>query len=241
MTAYNPDMGAKRLAAEQARLDAIKARAVPPDGSGPLIPVAPARGPQSAFTPHVVMPDEKTADGYKVERTGWRGFKATRQIDIFDDLARRADRIKDKDGNPCASPLSKGQVAVARRYRDLVERHDAAGIKCASLEGRNAAGPSTGGEFIDAYVDEGREIEWFRKCIGSGVAVEVRRARRSARSGDMARNIRNRDLVDAICLRGQSFRAVLRRYGWGVNARHAGLLVDALRRCLARMEGDKTS
>ena len=126
---------------------------------------------------------------------------------------------------------------VARRYRDLVERHEAAGMKCASLEVRNAAGPSTGGEFMDAYVDEGREIEWFRQRIGSGVAVEVRRARRSARSGDMARNIHDRELVDAICLRGQSFRAVLRRHGWTGSARNIGVVVAALSRCLSRMEG----
>ena len=223
--------------AEAARLAAVLARATPVEGCGPRIPVAPARGPQVAFVPHVVMPDEKAADGYKVERTGWRGFAAVRAADIFDDLERRAASRKDKDGNPDRSPFTKGQVNAARRYRDLVERHDAAGMKCASLEVRNAAGPGGGGEFMDAYLDEGREIEWMRQQIGSGVAMEVRRARRSKRSGETARNIKDRDLVDDICLRGKSLREVLRRHGWTGSARNICIVIEALRKCLDRMSG----
>jgi len=229
--------GRERLEAERRRVARLLARSTPIEGCGPAIPIAPARGPQVVEIPHMVLPDEKSGTGYKIERTGWRGFAAVREADIFDDLTRRAALRKDKDGRPGQSPFSKGQVAVARRYRDLVERHEGAGIKCASLEVRAAAGPAGGGSFIDAYIDEGREIAWLRQQIGAGAAMSVRRVRPSARGGAQARTIRDRDLVDAICLRGSSFRAVLSDHGWSPDGKHVKALLVALCGCLDRMQG----
>lgn len=164
---------AARLASERARLAAIIARATLAEGCGSAIPVATARGPQGAEVPHVVMPDPGSEDGYKVERTGWRGFKAARALDIFDDLERQASSRKDKDGHPGKSPFSKGQVAVARRYRDLVERHSAGGVRCASLEARRGSGPGGGGEFIDAFISEGDAIAWLQHRIKALMEAEL--------------------------------------------------------------------
>lgn len=228
---------AERLENEAARLAAILARATPVEGSGPAIPIAPARGPQRSFTPHVVMPDEKAKGGYKVEATGWRGFNAVKAMDIFDDLQRRAEARKDKDGNPGTSPFTKGQVNIARRYRDLVERHDAGGMKCASLETRGSCGATSGGEFIDAFVAEGREIQRLQRLIGTGAAMVVRRVRPSARGEKGARIITDRALVDAICLHGKSFRQVLKAHGWTGSSRNIDMLIAALAASLDRMQG----
>jgi len=234
---FDTEAGTARLAAERERMVDIIARATPVEGCGPAIPVAPARGPQAVETPHVVMPDPGSKSGYKVERTGWRGFKSVRAMDVFDDIERRAAARKDKDGNPCKSPFSKGQVNVARRYRDLVERHDAGGMRCASLEARRGSGPSGGGEFIDAFIAEGDAIAWMRRRIGTGVAMAVRRVRPSTRGVEGARPIPDRVLVDAICLHGKAFDAVLRAHGWTNTGRNISALVAALSACLDRMQG----
>lgn len=229
--------GRGRLRAEADRLAGIIARATPVAGCGPAIPVAPARGAQVVVTPAVMMPDPKSKGGWRVEAHGWRGFNAVQGADIFDVLARQAVKRKCKDGHTQASPFTKGQVEVARRYRDLVERHEGAGFKCASLEVRNAAGPSGGGEFMDAYLDEGRAIAWLQQQIGAGVAMAVRRVRPSARGEAAARVIRDRDLVDAVCLYGTSFRVVLQRHGWSQDGKNVKALIAALAACLDRMQG----
>lgn len=237
MTVYDSKAGAMRRSGESARLRGILARAVPAEGCGPAIPVAPARGPQVAVQPHAMVPDPKNPTGWKPVEMGWRGFRAARSADIFDDLARRAAARKDKDGNPGASPFTKGQVSVARLYRDLVERHDAGGMRCASLEARRGSGSGNGGEFIDAFVAEGERIKWLRDRIGNGAAMVVRRVRPSARGGDGARIIMDRVLVDDICLRGKTFDEVLKAHRWTNTGRNIGLLVAALAACLDRMAG----
>ncbi|RDW14420.1 hypothetical protein [Paracoccus thiocyanatus] len=237
MTVFDSKAGAARRLTEQERLAAIIARATPVEGCGPRIPVAPARGTQVAFMPHVVMPDEKAKSGYKVERTGWRGFSAARAADIFDVLERIAVKRKDKGGNPGRSPFTKGQVNAARLYRDLVERHDAGGMRCASLEARRGCGPSGGGEFMDAFIAEGEQIALMRRRIGNGIAMTVRRVRPSKRGGPDAKPILDRVLVDAICLEGCSFRAVLERHGWSLDGKNVKKLIEALASILDRMQG----
>lgn len=232
------DAGGKRLVAERRRLAKLIRRAMPAEGCGPAIPVAPARGPQKSVTPRVVLPDEKSETGYKVEETGWAGFRASQAMDIFDDLERRAAQIRDRDGRVVGrSPFTKGQVNVARLYRDLVERHEAGGMKLASLEGRAASGSSPGRDFMDAFIAEGLAIERLRAAIGDGVAMAVRRVRPTARGGAGARVIRDRDLVDAICLHGRSFRDVLERHGWEYNGQRAAMVAKALAAALDRMQG----
>lgn len=238
MTVYDGKMGAARLDQERERVASIIARATPAEGCGPAIPIAPARGPSMVVTPNVVMPDEKSRTGYKVEATGWRGFRAARAIDVFDTLDQReAARARKQKRDP-VPPFSKAQVTVARHYRDLVERHDAGGMRCTSLETRGGGGSSSG-EFIDAYLATGREIQQMRQRIGAGAAMVVRRVRPSARGKATASIIRDRDLVDAVCIQGKSFREVLDGHGWTGTSRNIALLVDALKLCLDRMLGKK--
>ncbi|RMC37510.1 hypothetical protein [Paracoccus alkanivorans] len=229
MTVINPVAGAVRLHEERDRLERIMTRAAPAEGCGPAIPVAPARGPARSVTPHVMMPDPKDRSGWKVEETGWRGFKAAQAMDIFDTLALKAAKRNE------TPPFTKGQVNVARLYRDLVERHDAGGMKLASMEGRAESGSGQGRDFMDAFIVEGEAIRRMRRAIGNGVAMQVRRVRPSARGGKSARNIRDRDLVDAICLQGKSFRQVLQAHGWAGDGKHVKRLVDALANVLDRM------
>ncbi|TJZ86146.1 hypothetical protein [Paracoccus hibiscisoli] len=234
MTIYDGKMGAGRLQQERDRLAAILARATPAEGCGPAIPVAPARGPSKAVTPNVVMPDPKTNSGYKVEATGWRGFRAAKAIDVFDVLEQREIARATKAKRPPALPFTRAQVDIARRYRDLVEHHAAGGMKCASLETRGGGG-GTGGEFIDAYISVGREIRTLQDRIGTGAAMVVRRVRPSARGVVTASIIRDRDLVDAVCLEGKSFVQVLESHGWSDTGRNTSLVQDALGKCLDRM------
>lgn len=241
MTVYDGKMGAARLDQERERVAGIIARAMPAEGCGPAIPIAPARGPSMAVTPNVVMPDEKSRTGYKVEATGWRGFKAARAIDVFDTLAQREDTRARKEGRDPVQPFSKAQVTVARRYRDLVEQHDAGGMRCASLEARGGGGGSSGGEFIDAYLATGNEIQQLRQRVGTGAAMVVRRVRPSARGKATASIIRDRDLVDAVCLHGKSFRDVLDGHGWAIKGQNIQKLSDALKAALDRMLGKKNT
>lgn len=219
-----------RTQGERARLDAVLSRATPIEGCGPLIPIAPARGPQVVVTPRRMVPDPKDDTGWKVEDMGWRGFNAVRAADVFDDLARRASKRK------AAPPFTVGQVQVARLYRDLVERHDAGGMRCSSFEA-GRGGSSSGGEFIDAFIEEGRVIDLLRSRIGTGVAMAVRRVRPSARGEGGARIIHDRVLVDEICLHGRSFRDVLERHGWACDGRRVQALVAILAAVLTRMQG----
>ncbi|WP_411839234.1 hypothetical protein [Paracoccus sp. ME4] len=236
MTIYDGTMGAGRLQQERERLAAILARATPAEGCGPAIPVAPARGPSKAVTPNVLMPDPKTPSGYKIEATGWRGFRAAKAIDIFDVLEQREAARARKENRDPVSPFTRPQIDIARRYRDLVEHHAAGGMKCASLETRGGGGAG-GGEFIDAYISVGREIRALQERIGTGAAMAVRRVRPSARGGITASIIRDRDLVDAVCLEGKAFDVVLASYGWGVSGKNVALLKAALASCLDRMQG----
>lgn len=229
MTVINRIAGATRLHDERERLEAMIARAVPAEGCGPEIPIAPARGPSRSVTPHVMMPDPKDKTGWKTEETGWRGFKAAQAIDIFDQLAIKAAK---RDQAP---PFTKEQVNAARIYRDLVERHSAGGMKLASLEGRVASGSGKGGEFMDAFLAEGEAIRRMERAIGNGVAMQVRRVRPSARGGQSTRNIRDRHLVDAICLHGRSFRQVLKAHGWTDSSRNTRVLMSALAEILGRL------
>lgn len=231
MTVIDRQAAISRQREERARMEAILARATPAEGCGPAIPVAPARGACRSVTPQSMVPDAKDKTGWKAEEMGWRGFKAATAMDVFDTLAMNAARRKQPP------PFTKGQVTVARRYRDLVERHDAGGMKLASLEGRMASGSGTGGDFMDAFLAEGDAIKRLRSLIGTGIAMQVRRVRPSARGGEGARTIFDRDLVDAVCLHGRSFRWVLDRHRWTGSARNISICVVALRDCLDRMQG----
>jgi hypothetical protein len=221
--------GRARLTAEAARLAQILADATPPESCGPEIPVAPARGACKVLRPVVMVPGGK--DGWTAEPAGYKGRNAVAALDVFDDMARKAAA----KGLP--APFTPAQVAVARRYRTLVERHSAGGVRCSSLEAQRG-GSGTGGDFMDAFVSEGDEIRRMRARVGTGAAMQVRRIRPSAR-GTAARGIiTDMALLDAVCLEGLTLSAVLERYGWAVDGKHREALRGALVEVFFRMKSN---
>lgn len=209
-------------------LGQIKADATPPMSVGPVVPVAPARGSFRVFT-HLEF---ATGRGGGVARpAGHAGRQTLAATDVFDRMSERA-RQRAGDG-PFVPPLTHGQVAAGRMYRDLVERHSAGGVKCSSLEAQTGGGGSGG--FMDAHIHLGRQIDAMRGRIGAGAAMVLRRIRPSQR-GSRA-TITDRALVDAVCLRDMELGQVLRAHGWSTRACMREALRSALAGALDRMQG----
>ncbi|WP_442772696.1 hypothetical protein [Paenirhodobacter enshiensis] len=230
---------AARLIPEEARLMAMLRAATAPADCGPEIPVAPARGGCRAFTVVQVVPGAHTAgpgEELPVEDAGYRGpgedrpRRAVAVADVFDRMDVAARRARKP------APLTPGQIAIARRYRTLVERHDAGGIKLSSIEGRTGGSGGRGADVTDLRLIEAREIAALRRRIGEGAAMVVRRVRPSKR-GLGASIILDRRLVDAVCLEDMDPSAVLRAHGWSVDGKHQMLLSAALSGALDRMQG----
>lgn len=144
--------------------------------------------------------------------------------DVFDRMARDARRARR------AEPFSPAQVAMARHYRDLVERYSSAGVRCSSLEALRSS--SGGGSFIDAVLRDRQEIDVIRARIGDGAGLSVRR-----QSGSGRRSIRDRSLVDAVCLDDASLSEVLDRHGWAISSSVLGDARSVLADALDRMVG----
>ena len=207
--------GAVAIGAEAARCDAMRLGAAAPASCGPDMPGAIARGVLVPFTPMRQVrgsAERQVADG-------WMGRDAARAADVF-------DRI----GNG----LSAGQVQMARFYRDLTERHAAGALRCSTLEPGRAGSGEAGGS-VDAFLDAGVRLRALHRRIGDGVAMEVRRLRPSASGARRA--IRDRALVDAVCLADRSLDAVLGAHGWSVKGETRAALRAALAGALDRMQG----
>lgn len=229
----------ERMAAEAARVEAVRGRGMVPEACGPDIPAAPARGTVRLFRPIEVVPGSAgTARpaGYRGpgEDRPRAGLRRADVFDVIEEHARRAHGAKGEDARPFLPPFTPGQVAIARIYRDLVERHAAGGVKCSSLEGRAADGG--GGGFMDAFLAEGIAIGRLRSRIGGGVAMAVRRVRPSRR-GPGAKVITDRALVDDVCLGGLQLGEVLERFGWSKFGANREALRRALAAALDRMQG----
>lgn len=189
--------------------------------------VAPARGAKRLVAQYELLPGGTRR---------WIGSHWA-DADIFDKMCRDAFARHQKAGGDVADfavPFTPGQMSMARRYRDLTERHAAGGVRCASLEARGSGG-GQGGEFIDAFVAEGRELSAIHRRIGSGEAMVVRRIRPSARGSKAS--IFDRRLVDLVCLGGQDLTGVLRSHGWALKGDHRDALRRALCVALDRMQG----
>jgi hypothetical protein len=221
-----PD-GAARLEAEAVRMTAIKAQGAVPVECGDSIPQAPARGAFRVFKPQAIHPDGK--GGFEAKPAGYRGRSAIQRADVFDVMAAKAARHNK------ASPLSAGQVAMGRHYRDLVERHACAGLKCSSIEVIRTGGGGLGGDFMDAVLRDREEIEHLRCRIGTGSAMVVRRIRPSQRGS--RGSISDRRLVDMVCLEDRALNDVLKTHGWSVYGETSQAVVKALGQALARMRG----
>lgn len=213
-----------RLGSEALRLRAMLDRATPPDAMQ-AAPVAPARGPMR-LVENVSIDADLT-----LRRDGWR-WEGLDQLSVMCRQAWLAHQAQG-GGAGFVPPFSPGQIAMGRHYAGLVERHDGAGIKCASLDGRSSGG--SGGGFADAYLAEGREIAAIRRRIGDGVAMAVRRMRPSER-GSRA-TITDRRVVDLVCLGGMDLTAVLRAHGWAQKGETRKALRLALCAALDRMQG----
>lgn len=229
-----------RRADEAARIAAVRERGAVPAECGPDIPEAPARGELTAFRPIELVPGSVglARDTGHWERGEDRRRRAARIRDVFDRMeaeARKAHRARDEDGGRFVPPLTPAQVQVARDYRDLTERHGAGGMKCASLETAGRASGVAGGEFIDAFVAEGRRLDAMVRRIGAGASLAVRRVRPSARGARST--IRDRDLVDLVCLGDMDPSAVLRRFGWVKSSANLVAVRTALAAALDRMMG----
>ncbi|SDL36817.1 hypothetical protein SAMN04487971_109133 [Paracoccus chinensis] len=228
----------QRMARVAAAARLVSGATVPAQCGGRIIP-APGRGPFRVEPQAEMVPngtDARGQDKWAEKEGGFAGWNPVRQMDVFD-LMEASARRRDED-----VPFTPAQVAVARHYRALVERHDAGGIKCSALDGRTSGG--TGRDFMDAYLSEGREIDAIRRRIGTGAAMVVRRIRPSARGEAARATILDRALVDMVCLGDRSLSDVLRAHGWAAKGQTRDALREALSAALDRMighRGEKTS
>ena len=185
---------------EGQRLGAIKAASAAPDSCGPEIPLAPARGRLLSVSPFEMV---RTADGYEAQHVGFAGRDAARAADVWDRMADQARRAGGRD------PFTPAQVATARTYAMLVERHSAVGLKGRSIETAGRGGASAGDGVMDLIIDEGRRIAAMERAVGNGLALAVRRQGKAGRTG-----IGALVLVQSVCLHGLTVSDVLVRHGW---------------------------
>lgn len=212
---------------EEVALSDIKARAAVPGECGGDIPAAPGRGPMATFTPHeAVLTD---AGGVSVRKSGWQGRKAARCADVFDQMLISARRAK-KD-----APLTKGQIVMARFYRDLNERHASAGVRCSSLESVSRSSGGSGGEWIDAVLRDREFLDRLRRRVGDGSHKGLRVIRPSKRGSRVT--IFDRRLVDMVCIEEMTLSQVLRAHGWSEYVGSREAVRVALAAALDRMAG----
>ena len=197
------------------------ARATPPEGVGP-VPVAPARGAMR------IEVEKEVVNGLTKRVLG----KRLEQADVFDVMIAQARR-RQGDAAGFVAPFTPGQVYMARHYRGLTERHLAGGVRCASLEAGREGG--TGGDFMDAYLAVGRELDRLHGRIGPGQALVLRRVRPSQRGSRV--RISDRSIVDLVCLAGLTPGAVLQAHGWSVKVEYLAGVRTALCGALDRMQG----
>lgn len=205
----------------------LMAQARVPDSCGPAIVAAPARGASIVFQPMQMQP--KGEADWEAQPAGYRGRNAVRAADVFDKMARAAQR------KGAAQPFSAGQVSAGRDYGALVEFVSAGGVKLSSLEGRS--GGTGGMDWIERYSQAAARLRLQRARIGAGAALSVRRVRPSQRDGGQggARLISDRVLVDSVCVVGSSLRDVLLAHGWASSGQNIEALQKALADALERL------
>ncbi|MCU0909808.1 MAG: hypothetical protein MUE98_00245 [Rhodobacteraceae bacterium] len=225
---------------ERAAVAELKAAAAIPARCGPAIVPAPARGAFAVFSPREMVP----GSAERSRHAGFDGRDAVRQADAFDRMEARVrarwSSLPERFRPPFVPPFTPGQVAVGRRYLALVERCEAGGIKCASLEAGRSGG--TGGGFSEAIAADRAELNRMRARIGDRAAMTVRRVRPSDRGVEQRGIISDLALVNHVCLEGRTIKEVLVRYKWvgpkgWPKADHVKLLRQALCLALDRMQG----
>ena len=221
-----------RFAAEARRMAGVINGAAIPDGCGPDIAPAPARGAfvaahQAAMVPNGV--DDFGLTKWVCARTGYGHRASVRAADVFDRILASAMRRK----RPC--PLTPGQIAMGRRYAALVELAAADGTKVSRLDASRAGGDSMG--WMDRHLGIAQELEILRRRIGPGAALAVRRIRPSARGETQRGPIMDRVLVDMVCIKGCALDDVLASHGWAIKGDHRKAVTAALSAALDRMIG----
>jgi hypothetical protein len=226
-SAVDLEAAERRLDEERDRIAAIKAAAQPPAECGPEIIAAPARG--GFVLQRIRHMEGMTREDFVETPDGYVRRSPIRRGDAFDAMEAAALRRKQ------ACPLTPGQIAIGRRYHDLVELLSADGTKLSQLDG--SFGSSDGGDWMDQRLAISRELEGMRRRIGNGVALAVRRIRPSDRGPRARGSILDRVLVDMVCLQGRSLPDVLKGHGWQEDGRNKKALREALCRALDRMIG----
>nr|WP_319250209.1 hypothetical protein [uncultured Celeribacter sp.] len=223
-----------RARAEAQAVARVKAQGQVPRACGTEMAEAPARGAIRLVTPVarrvVSTPGDanRPEGGNRVERhdLGYEGRKAAQICDVFDLMALRARRTQ----------FTRAQIATARRYAGLVERHSKGAMKCSSMESAHGGSGGSGGQgtFMDSYLQEGREIDRLRRQAGidpvSGTPAVV-----LARKDGTGRRVMALDLLDRVCLAQHTPTQVLRDLGWSASTRHLARCRAALADCLDRM------
>lgn len=228
----DPASGRARLAQEVDRLDRMKAEAMPPVQMR-AAPMAPARGVQQLVRGWEVLPGgTRRRDG-----AHWITPTGLEVINHKDRVQRGAAKAGGDD--PAAETargkrdlFSPSQVAMARRYVDLVEWRHASGIKCAKLEASH--GGSDPDPFIVRFINAGAELARMVAAIGPGMALVPKYGRDT---DNVRRAIPVRAAVDAVVLQGRSLSWVLKAYGWQPKGLLRRDLVTAIRGALDRMMG----
>lgn len=234
--------GRYRLEISERAVAEMKAGAMPPAEMS-VAPVAPARGV------HQLAADWEVLPGGTRRQTGVHWITPTR-LDVENHYARdrfgdrAAERAEERAGRRGrlatdaereiemrkVEAFSPSQVAMARRYAELVEKKAASGIKCGRLEGGSGGGG--GGIYTEAFMDTVRELDRLEAAIGTGVALSPRRHmdRDNAR-----RPITVRAAVDMLVLEQRTISAILKRHGWEPKGANRKLVRDAIRGALDRM------
>lgn len=205
-----------------------------PEQCGPAIIAAPARAGLVPFMPKTII-TTATGDEREVE-TGYRGRHAARVRDGFDRMLALQNR-KDRERNgPWFTPA---QIEIGRDYAALTERLASSGVRGISLEVMAQRGATGDGGFIDAVIDDSRRLRAMQLRIGDGVAMAVRRQRPAVRGSRIG--IKDRFLVDKVCLAGWTITEVLTSCGWKKDGRVINSLRVALANALDRMQGYSTN
>jgi len=214
---------------EAAALCAMRARGARPFGVSDAVPGAAAgRAPKERYQPREMV--TTTSGSRRVVNCGHRGLDGLRPVSPLQRIDAAAARAYRGDKATREPIFTTGQIDMADDYAALFERCQSAGVKCSSIEGLGAGGQ---GSFIDRVIADSRQLARWQLAVGDGVILAQRNP--AAASGKVA--IRCLDLVNAVCIAGQSCDTVLGRFGWSKATKHRTKLIIALRMALDRMRG----
>ncbi len=224
------DAQSARIAADKARLASVLDAASIPDECGPDIIAAPGRG--GFVLQRLVQLIPHGEDEFVAAPTGYGHRSAIRSADIFDRMQAQALRAK----RPM--PLTPGQVAIGRRYRDLVEILEGDGCKLSNLH--SSGGSADGGNWMDRRLELAAELDRLQRRVGHGIALKIRRIRPSMRAireaGEDPRGLfSDLDIVHRVCVEDWSATDVLRHFRWQLNSRNKKAVAEALSAALMRM------